>query len=178
MQCSRCCIGKIVNVGKSNLSLRCDIPFKTKFVKVYGDVSSDLKIGDYVEITYQYDNEHLMNLETIKKTEIEICSRCFSFMKKGQKDCFCKSIRDIDINLRVHESMRLVHRKLCSGYVLGFVDKSGYYLRSERIFRINPLFDTIGDLVLNKSYDVIGWQSYKSTWTIDVIDIVDRGYIF
>ena len=177
---SRYRFGKIENVRKSNLTLRCDIPFKTKFLVLYTKkvLIDNFKVDDYDEIKYHYDDEHLIILDTIKKVEIEICPRCFSFLEKGQIECVCKSIRDIDTKLRLHESMRLIDRKLSSGYELGLVDESGYYLRSERIYRINPLFDAIGDLVLNKSYDVIAWQKYKSSWYIEVLDIIDRGYIF
>jgi hypothetical protein len=175
---SRYRFGKIVNIRKSNLTLRCDIPFKTKFLVVYKNkvVIDNFKVDDYVEIKYHYDDEHLIILDSIKKVEIEICPRCFSFL--GQNVCECKSIRDIDTKLRLHESMRLIHRQLCSGYELGFVDESGYYLRSERIYRINPLFDIIDNLVLNKAYEVIAWQKYKKSWYIEVLDIVDRDYIF
>ena len=171
---------KIVRIRESHLVLRCDIPFKTKFLIGYiKAISTDnLNVDDYVEIKYHYDDEHLIILDYIKKVEIEICLRCFSFVEKGKQECECNSVRDIDTKLRLHESMRLVHRKLCSGYELGFVDNSGYYLRSERILKINPLFDVIGDLVLNKTYDVIAWQKYKSSWYIDVLDINDGGYIF
>ena len=177
---SRYRFGKIVNVRKSKLTLRCDIPFKTKFLVVNTEkvLIDNFQLGDYVEIRYHYDDEHLIILDTIKKVEIVICPRCFSFLEKGQSVCECKSIRDIDTKLRLHESMRLIDRKLSSGYELGLVDESGYYLRSERIYRINPLFDVIGNLVLNKAYDVIAWQKYKSSWYIEVLDIIDRGYIF
>ena len=74
--------------------------------------------------------------------------------------------------------MRLIASELKRGYHLTFVDKHGYILRAEPIYRINPLFNQVKALVVNKSYHVIAWQKYRSSWYIDVVDIVDCDYIF
>ena len=74
--------------------------------------------------------------------------------------------------------MRLVAVELKRGFHIAFVDKWGNYLNAEIIYPINPLYSTIMSLSLNKSYEVIAWQKYKSSWFIEVIDIIDKGYIF
>ena len=173
-------LGVIVKITRKNIHLRCDIPFTTKFISLCCEniCVNEFHVGDSVEISYHYDDEFSLVLDKIQKASLDNCSRCFSFKEKTTNCLRCQDIRDIDAKLRVKESMRLVAIDLKLGYDLKFVDESGYILHAERIYPINPLFRDIKNLVLNKSYEVVAWQKYTSSWFIEVIDIKDREYIF
>ena len=172
--------GVIIKITQKTIHLRCDIPFKTKFISlnIKNVCVESLCIGESVEITYHYTDEFSLELDSILKASIDACSRCFSFKNEGTECNRCNEIREIDTKLRLEEPMRLIASELKRGYHLTFVDKHGYILRTEPIYRINPLFNQVKDLVVNKSYEVIAWQKYSSSWFIEVIVIIDRGYIF
>ena len=195
-------IGRIVSmrhrVSKNNegytlLVIRCNIPYKTTYLKfcVWNDNKlnyngSRANEGDDVSVNYTYEGTFpiLSSIQFIDGGLGE-CFRCFAFREQNYSaqlmECpDCLSISSNQQRERINLTLTLVQKtvkpfKYSRGLCLKFVDRVTDRYYNATIFEKNPLFPSVSGIEILKNYRVFGWEENISKFSdIDIVDVYDE----
>ena len=184
----RSCAGVIAKIWFSNdkvvnkvqISLQINYPFKTLFhvFETHDPAITDgFKIGDEVDIHYEYTKDHTFELLNMWKTHLDKCpeNQCFCYLQKRDYQrlvCpLCHNTPTAGVKQRTNELLQLTYLNEQGDYA-EFLNKSNKHFKTQLIKFKNPLLDKMKTLKLLNWYTILAWRSnIGSDNILDVLDV-------
>ena len=184
---STTCLGVIVqldltDVGYYKLVVRTQTPFDFKYLRfnVWNtkSLTSDgerAKVGEYVKVVYE--TEIYKELKSLERVSLKSCENCGAFLERNNvrsrlrsmNTSVCKHCSNLSSEnkmLRVDAELKLISKtekmfKYSPGTCLLFVDEGNekHYLTT--VFKNDPIYLPVKDLIPKSNYTVQGWAAIE-----------------
>ena len=181
---------EVTDKGYTKIVLTVNIPFKQKIIsfniwnkKLLQDKSEKIGVGDNVEVMYHYKDKFTVLDKIVRVDGFDNCPICFCNLELSDAQRIecpgCSLIDESEYKDRITENMKLVACSLneyqySSGYRVEFINEQTNKKIVTVIFRNNPLFEKVDNLLITETYLVIGWQTKDNfqTTPFEITDIL------